>query len=224
MLADVLEMFRAVSMEKQRFVLDPAHYVSHPRMAWQAMLKKTGAELQLITDTAMYRMFECGMCRGVSMIRKRYKKANNKLIVYCNPAITEIWIIYKDANNRYEWAMSQCLPIGPFNWVDEETFKQIVWQAQRYQQSFGYIVECDLEYPSQVHEIHNDYPMGPEILKIQVEMLSHTQVECSSHYARARAKIKFKLVPNLMPKKKYVRHYLHLKFYMDHGMRLMKVH
>ena len=48
-LADVFEKFRTVSMEKDRFVVDPAHYVSAPQMAWDAMLKKTGAELQLIS-------------------------------------------------------------------------------------------------------------------------------------------------------------------------------
>ena len=107
---------------------------------------------------------------------------------------------------------------------DEETFKQIDWQAKRHEQAIGYIVECDLEYPSELHDMHNDYPMAPERLDIQVEMLSDTQVQLSRHYARARAKTNFKLVPNLMPKKKYVVHYLNLKFYLDHGMRLGKVH
>ena len=106
-------------MEKDRFVVDPAHYVSAPQMAWDAMLKKTGAELQLVTDPAMYRMFESGVRGGVCMISKRYAKANNKLIGNFDPALPESWIIYKDANNLYGWAMSQYLPFGHFDWVDD---------------------------------------------------------------------------------------------------------
>ena len=55
-------------------------------------------------------------------------------------------------------------------------------------------------------------------------MLSDAQVAISRHYARTRAANNFKLVPNLMNKKNYVTHYRTLKFYMDHGMRLTKIH
>ena len=79
-LADVFERFRSVSMEKGRFEVDPAHYVSAPQMAWDAMLKKTGATLDLITDPAMYQMIESGMRGGVCMISQRYAKANNELV------------------------------------------------------------------------------------------------------------------------------------------------
>ena len=49
-LADVFEKFRSVSMEQGRFEVDPAHYVSAPQMAWDAMLKKTDVVLDLLTD------------------------------------------------------------------------------------------------------------------------------------------------------------------------------
>ena len=48
-------------MEQGRFEVDPAHYVSAPQMAWDAMLKKTGVVMDLITDPAMYRMIESGI-------------------------------------------------------------------------------------------------------------------------------------------------------------------
>ena len=56
-LADVFEKFRTVSMEKDRFVVDPAHYFCAQQMASDAMLKKTRAELQIHSDPAMYRKF-----------------------------------------------------------------------------------------------------------------------------------------------------------------------
>ena len=87
------------------------------------------------------------------------------------------------------------------------------------EQAFGSVVECDLEYPDELHDMQNDYPMAPERLNIQVEMLSDTQLQLPRHYAVARAKTNIKLVPNLMPKKKYLFHYLNLKFYMEKGMQ-----
>ena len=135
-LADVVEKFGTVSMEKDRFVVDPAQYFSAPQMAWDRMLKKTGSELQLITNTALYHMFECGMRGGVCVIGKRYGKANNKLIGNFDPARPERWIIYNEANNLYAWAMSQYLPFGDFNCLEEATFNQIDWQAQREEQAF----------------------------------------------------------------------------------------
>ena len=55
-LADVFETFRNISLMKGRFEIDPAHYVSAPQMAWDAMLKKCSVTLDLITDPAMYLM------------------------------------------------------------------------------------------------------------------------------------------------------------------------
>ena len=55
-IADVFENFRKMSQET--FALDSLHYYSLPGLSWDAMLKFTGVELELITDTAMYQMVE----------------------------------------------------------------------------------------------------------------------------------------------------------------------
>ena len=99
----------------------------------------------------------------------------------------------------------------------------IDWQHLGDESNLVYIVECDLEYPPDLHDAHNDYPLAAERLDIQVELLSETQVAISRHYARTRAAKNFKLVPNLMAKKNYVVYYRNLKFYLEHGMRLTKV-
>ena len=80
-------------------------------MAGDAMLKKTGIVLDLISDPAMYRMIESGMRSGVCMISKRHAKANNTALgrLY-DPEQPMSYIIYLDANNLYGWAMSQFLP------------------------------------------------------------------------------------------------------------------
>merc|ERR1712105_47155 len=76
LLADVFENFRNVCLKNYK--LDPAWYFTSPGIAWDAALKMTGVELELLTDPDMLLMIEKGVRGGVSMISKRHGKANNK--------------------------------------------------------------------------------------------------------------------------------------------------
>ena len=75
LLADVFKNFRKVCPEKCG--LDPAHYYNAPGLSWDALLKKTGVELELLTAMDMHLFIERGMRGGISMVGKRYAKANN---------------------------------------------------------------------------------------------------------------------------------------------------
>ena len=114
LLADVFENFRKVCQEK--YGLDPAHYYSAPGLSWDALLKKTGVELELLTDLDMHLFIERGMRGGISMASKRYAKANNPLVEGYNPAESTNYITYLDANNLYGWAKSLPLPKSGFHW------------------------------------------------------------------------------------------------------------
>lgn len=48
-----------------------------PGLAWQAALKISGICLDLLTSPDMYNFFELGCREGISMITKKYAKANN---------------------------------------------------------------------------------------------------------------------------------------------------
>ena len=74
LLVDVFENFRKVCMEK--YGLDPAHYYTAPGLSWDVLLKKTGVEMELLTDLDMHLFIEKGMRGGISMASKRYAKAN----------------------------------------------------------------------------------------------------------------------------------------------------
>ena len=76
LLSDVFENFRKTCLH--HYNLDPAHYYTSPGLAWDACLKETGQELQLLHDYDMLMMFERGIRGGISHISKRYAKANNK--------------------------------------------------------------------------------------------------------------------------------------------------
>jgi hypothetical protein len=69
LLSDVFENFRDVSMAN--YCLDPAHYLTTPSLTWDACLKFTKVELELITDPEKFLFFESGMRGGISTISNR---------------------------------------------------------------------------------------------------------------------------------------------------------
>ncbi len=166
-----------------------------PGLAWDAMLKFPKIKLDLISDLDMNFMIESGIRGGISTIMKRYAKANNKHAKGYDKDKTSVYIPYLDANNLYGWAMSRPLPVKDFEWMDESELKS--WRTK------SCILEVDLEYPEELHDLHNEYPLAPERLQIN-------KVE--------------KLVPNLRDKKKYVLHHENLKLYLRLGLKLTKIH
>ena len=76
LLIDVFENFRDMCLKK--YELDPAHFLSLPGLAWQACLKKTNIELELLTYYDMLLMVEEGIRGGICHSIHRYAKANSK--------------------------------------------------------------------------------------------------------------------------------------------------
>ena len=60
------------------YKLDPCHYMSSPGLSWDAMLKMTKINLEVISDIDMQLFIEKGMRGGISYIAHRHGKANNK--------------------------------------------------------------------------------------------------------------------------------------------------
>ena len=208
LLADVFQTFRKTCMGAYR--LDPLHYYTAPGLSWDALLKYTKVDLELLTDMDMHLFIEKGMRGGISMVSKRYAKANNPHTYY-NPEKENNYIMYYDANNLYGWAMSQPLPYSGFKWVKR-------WQERPGK---GCILEVDLEYPEHLHKLHNGYPLAPEKLAVKEEWLSPYQNELLENKSMITIP---KLVPNLMDKKKYVVHYRNLQLYVSLGMKIKKIH
>ena len=102
------------------YELDRIHFVSAPGLARQACLKKTGVKLESITDYDMLLMIEKGIRGGICQETHRYAKANNKYMKNYNKNIASSYIEYLDANNLYEWEMSQKIPVNGFKWVKQK--------------------------------------------------------------------------------------------------------
>ena len=193
LLSCVFEEFRNICLH--HYNLDPAWYYTTPGLAWDACLKMTKVELELLHDQDMLLMIEKGTFGGVSMISTRYGKANNKYMEEYNPNKPSTYIQYLDANNLYGWAMSKPLPTHGFKWMCQSKIND--WRR------YPCILEVDLEYPSRLWELHSDFPLAPEHLVLG-------GVE--------------KLVPNFHCKSKYVVHHEVLKTYLKHGLKISKIY
>ena len=88
----------------------------------------------------------------------------------------------------------------------------------------AYIFEVDLEYPANIHDRDDDYPLAPELLEIKTEMLSQKQLQLRRLYYGDSEPFSRKLVCSLLPKKHYVVYSETLKFYLQRGMKVTKLH
>ena len=204
LLADVFENFRDLCLKI--YGLDPVYYFTAPQLAWDACLKITSIDLELLSDPNMLLMFEKGIRGGISIISNRYGEANNKYMRKgFNKNKPSKYLMYLDANNLYGCAMSEKLPTHGFKWLScgemEKLFNNQVLQVW---EKIPCILEVDLEYPENLHDLHNDYPFCPE------------RVKCKNGVE--------KLIPNLNDKTKYIIHYKNLIQCLRAGIKLKKIH
>ena len=104
---------------------------------------------------------EQGIRGGVSYINKRYSEASKN-----------VNILYLDMNNLYGSTMSQYLPINNFKWVKDINKIEQKLTNIKNNSSTGYVLEVDLEYPQELHDFYNDYPLATEKINIPKEWLS----------------------------------------------------
>ena len=176
-----------------------------------------------MTDIDMFQFIEKGMHGGVSYIANRYGNANNKYMKEYDEKVPSKYIMYLDANNLHGWAMSQYLPTGNFKWMTDKEISKIDLGKYKADGEKGLILKVDLEYPQELHDIHNDYPVAPEKVKVSNNMLS---AYCKKIAEKSNISIGLvsKLIPTLRDKKEYVLHYRNLQLYLDLCLKIKKVH
>ncbi|XP_066603662.1 uncharacterized protein [Prorops nasuta] len=201
LLADIFGNFRKSCINNYK--LDPVPYFSLPSYTWDIMLFYTDIKLELVTDIDMLTFIERGIRGGLSQCSNRYAKANNKFLSNYNSSESSRYLMYFDVNNLYGWAMSQALPFGQFEWVENcENFNVNDYADDSDK---GYIIEVDLSYPEKIHDLQRDLPMCPENKKPPNSKIS-------------------KLLATLNNKHRYVMHYRNLKQALNHGVVLEKIH
>ena len=160
LLADVFENFRDMCLKE--YELDPALFVLLPELAWQARLKKSNIELELLTYYDMLLMVEEGIRGGICHSIQRYAKANNKYMKSYNNNEELSYIQYLDANNLYGWAMSKKLPVNGFKWLDSNK-----------------IIEMDEDFIKTIMKTIRKVIFLKWMLNIQRDYTNYTVIYCS---------------------------------------------
>ncbi|GFT96571.1 uncharacterized protein TNCV_5022241 [Trichonephila clavipes] len=145
----------------------------------------------------MLLFIEKGVRGGISQCCNRYAIANNRYMSNINPDDEIKYLMYLDANNLYGYPMSKYLPLKDFVWSDNNLTKQDILNLSD-ESDVGYILEVDLEYPSDLHDKHSDFPLAPE---------NKPPPNCKEA----------RLLTTLEPKTKYILHYSNLKLYLKLG-------
>ena len=221
LLADAFEKFIKICMDYCG--LDRCHYFSSPGLRWDAMLKMTGIELELISNIDMHLFIEKGMRGGISYIAKRHNKANNKYMKGHDTKKPSKFITYLDANIYYCSAMIQYISYGGFEWLNQKEISDFCLSSVGENSSIGCMLEVEPEYPGELHDLHNDYPLAPKKLEISQNVLSNYCFDIANEYGIKIGSVN-KLVPNLGIKSKYVVYYKNLQLYLSLGMKLNKIH
>lgn len=207
LLSDIFQNFRSLCMK--HYDLDPAWYFTAPGLSFDACLKMTKIQLELLTDYEQYLMIENGIRGGISQCPTRFCEANNKYVCDENSDIVDPnYIMYFDINNLYGYALVQNLPYKDFQWLSKEEVDSFDVQTilkTKKTDDIGYILEVDLIYPHSLHKKHNNLPF------------------CSERKIPPRGKC-VKLLTTLEDKRKYVVHIQNLKQALKNGLILKKVH
>ena len=173
LLADVFSSFRDTCITYYK--LDPANYLSAPALAWDAMLLKTGIELDQITDIRMLDFVEKMKRGGLCFVgSKRHVKANNKYLADFDMSKPSTYPMHWDANNLYGWAMSQVLPYRDLKFT-RKSLEDVLATPDDAQE--GYAVKCWLRFPRELHDKFKEFPPAPENLTPDMEWFSDYQRE-----------------------------------------------
>ena len=143
--------------------------------------------------------------------------ANNEYMKEYDEKVPSKYIMYLDANNLYGWAMSQYLPTGNFKWMTDKEISKIDLGKYKADGKKGLILEVDLEYPQELHDTHNDYPVAPEKVKVSNNMLSAYCKKIAEKYDILIGLVS-KLITTLRDKKEYVLHYCNLQLINPLGL------
>ena len=222
------EEFRTFSLRE--FGLDPVGYLGLPGLGWDGLLllmKKRGLPpLDTLQDPGMYRFFEKAIRGGNSFVGMRHNVANHPDVEGYDSTQKIRQDIDLDANNLYGHSMVQKLPHSNFEWVhDPETLQWLASRSTQFWEEFetGATLEVDLHYPKELHDLHNDFPLAPEKMKVNESQVSNY---CTSWLSDKGKKFTSseKLVAHLGDRHKYIIHAKTLALYQKLGMKVTKIH
>ena len=128
--------------------LSPVKFLPAPGLAWQAALKKTEVQLELLTENDMILMVEEGIRRGICHAIHWYAKTNNKYMKHYDKNKESSYLQYWDVNNLYGWAMPKKLPVNKFERMEDTSqFNKDFIKSYNEESDEAYFLEVDVQYP-----------------------------------------------------------------------------
>lgn len=201
LLCEVFEGFRKLTYD--RFQLDSAWFMTLPGFSFKAALKISKIKLQILNDIDMLQFVELGIRGGITQCIKRHVVANNKYIPETfNPSKESSYIFYGDVNNLYGWAMTQKLPYGAFEWLEDSKNFDVL--GTKDDGVYGFFLDVDVSYPKELFDAHSDFPYLPVKRKTP-----GSKVE--------------KLLLDFLDRKNYVVHLTNLKQAIKAGLKLERI-
>ena len=236
-LADCFEKFITF------FPLNPCNYISAPSLSWDVLMYTSKETLDLIIDLDMFNMVKNNIRGGISSVmgnrritaynmKKDYQhlidngdpdtiikdinQFNNIIKAMKDPS----HILYIDATALYSGIMTCPMPYKDFKFIThtEDIMNEILSTSKDGEN--GYFIECDLKYPTSIHDKTKYFPFAPIKRNIKYEELSPWQ-QAKNPKKKSSSE---KLICDQHDKDKYLVHYRLLQFYVNHGMEIMKVH
>ena len=205
-LTDIFENFVQTSTEE--YGINPLYSFSAPGYTWKAGFKLINIKLDFIKDKHLLLLLENNIRGGISSVMgDRFVESNENE-----------QILYIDANDLYGWAMSQYLATGTLEklyFPQQYELEQIVDDLRIIPDNnpYGFFIECDLEYPAEIKEKTENFPL--------CRYESKADLECFSEYMNGVRQPNYKptqkLVCDLTNKQKYLIHYRMFKFYTEWG-------
>ena len=175
--------------------LDLAWYISAPGLAWDTALKITKVQLELLIDSDMLLTNEMAAEQESQQYHTATLKPTMNIWEQSSILLRILNSSRLDANKLYGWAMSKQLPTSGFKWMTDDELDDC--------KHMSCILEVDLEYAEDLHDLHNDYSLAPKRVKIGNVV---------------------KLISNLNNKTNYVVYNENLKLYQSLGLKITKIH
>ena len=221
LLACVFERFRVKTLQQDG--LDPVHFISLPGLSFASAFKMTDEKIDLLNDLEMYCFFERGIRGGMTFVNKHLVRSEQ--ITYQNVKLSQ-HLAYIDENNLYGHSLSKPLPHSEFSWVEDlSKFTREFILSLDAEGEWGYTLEVDLDYPEHLHHNTADFPLAPESGEITQDMFTSFM---TNFYETLNPNLSYrtsrKLLLTQFNRTCYIVHFTILKFYLNMGLTLNKVH
>jgi hypothetical protein len=207
------------------FGLDMLQCISLPSYAFQVALSKSRIKYQYLKDDSQIKFIQRAL-RGpieTSNIRKAVA-STERLNCLMGPPEERQEILYVDINSMYAKCCMNRLAVSGYRWLTDYEIKSL--DIMNMTPDIGMLIECDLDYPAELHDRDSDMPLAPEKRRISLQELSKLQ-QLAYHNIQGETNNPFmneRLLLTLHNKKNYVALADNLRYYLSRGLRITKIH